>query len=303
MNIIVCCNSDSLAFPTIIQLEQQGLLSYVCVPHKSYALFASTLKQLIPQEKIVAVHYMSLQDQLTSLASQSACLLTITFPWYLTEETCQQFELGTYNIHFSLLPKYAGKDPLYWQLAEQEKKTGFTIHQITQEIDGGPILFQKESQLIPGEHYGLLAQRLGQFLASSCSEWVPMLQKPAPERSITPDRTHWESPGAEELTINWSDQTAEEIQVLVAAANPKYGGATCQLNGEEIRILEVLLVQLDEINSWTPGTVVYADETHGIVVKCKNGTYLRIMIVQSTMGYTSGVKLFQLGIRQGLKLI
>ena len=47
------------------------------------------------------------------------------------------------NIHPSLLPKYKGAQPVFWALYNDEEKAGFSIHEVTEEIDGGNIYYQE----------------------------------------------------------------------------------------------------------------------------------------------------------------
>lgn len=47
------------------------------------------------------------------------------------------------NIHPSLLPKYRGPDPIFWQLKKGETRTGVSLHLLTEEFDTGPIVMQK----------------------------------------------------------------------------------------------------------------------------------------------------------------
>jgi methionyl-tRNA formyltransferase len=57
----------------------------------------------------------------------------------------QEFEiprLGAINLHPSLLPKYRGPLPYFWQSYEMDLDGGITIHQIDQGIDTGDILIQ-----------------------------------------------------------------------------------------------------------------------------------------------------------------
>lgn len=56
---------------------------------------------------------------------------------------------GTINLHYSLLPSYRGPTPLEWQIHFQEKTFGLTIHQLTKQIDKGPILYQQEFKMPP----------------------------------------------------------------------------------------------------------------------------------------------------------
>lgn len=46
------------------------------------------------------------------------------------------------NIHPSLLPQYRGPTPTFWMLYHGERETGVTFHEMTPEIDQGPILSQ-----------------------------------------------------------------------------------------------------------------------------------------------------------------
>lgn len=52
--------------------------------------------------------------------------------------------IGALNIHPALLPAYRGLSPVFWALANGEKKTGITIHWIDEKIDSGKIISQKE---------------------------------------------------------------------------------------------------------------------------------------------------------------
>ena len=52
--------------------------------------------------------------------------------------------LGCINVHPSLLPKYRGPDPCYWVLHNREPVSGVTVHFITEKIDAGDIISQRE---------------------------------------------------------------------------------------------------------------------------------------------------------------
>ncbi|BFM10362.1 hypothetical protein R50072_05150 [Simiduia litorea] len=56
-------------------------------------------------------------------------------------------KIASINIHPSLLPAYRGGSPLPWQVIEQERITGATVHLLNSKIDQGPILGQVESKL------------------------------------------------------------------------------------------------------------------------------------------------------------
>ncbi len=69
------------------------------------------------------------------------------------------------NIHPSLLPKYGGKG--MWGLhvheaviAAKEKETGITVHFVTEDLDGGEIIFQAPCRVLPNDTPEVLAARV-----------------------------------------------------------------------------------------------------------------------------------------------
>lgn len=55
------------------------------------------------------------------------------------------------NLHPSLLPKFPGLDGIGQALRAGEKVTGCTVHYVTTDVDGGPIIAQSEVPIVPGE--------------------------------------------------------------------------------------------------------------------------------------------------------
>ncbi len=50
---------------------------------------------------------------------------------------------GCVNIHSSLLPKYQGMMPVYWQMRDGLDEIGITIHKMIEKLDSGDILMQR----------------------------------------------------------------------------------------------------------------------------------------------------------------
>jgi methionyl-tRNA formyltransferase len=69
-------------------------------------------------------------------------------------------ELGTFNLHASLLPDYRGAAPINWALMNGETKTGATTFFIDEKIDTGAIILQDELPISPNEDAGTLHDRL-----------------------------------------------------------------------------------------------------------------------------------------------
>ncbi len=64
------------------------------------------------------------------------------------------------NIHPSLLPKYKGKDAIKQALESEDTMTGCTVHYVTAELDGGPILGQVKVPICLGDDIESLRERV-----------------------------------------------------------------------------------------------------------------------------------------------
>lgn len=83
----------------------------------------------------------------------------------LKEEFVDAFEGRILNIHPSLLPAYGG--PGMWGhnvheavLAAGEKESGVTVHIVTNEVDGGPIVLQETVPVLEGDTPATLEARI-----------------------------------------------------------------------------------------------------------------------------------------------
>ena len=64
------------------------------------------------------------------------------------------------NIHPSLLPAYPGTDTHARALADGAARHGCTVHFVTAEVDGGPIVAQAEVSVLPDDDAEALAARV-----------------------------------------------------------------------------------------------------------------------------------------------
>ena len=72
------------------------------------------------------------------------CVFVLTFPWKIPEELFNLAPKGFINFHYALFPKYKGADPIFWQIKNNEKEGGLTIHIMNSELDEGPIILHEK---------------------------------------------------------------------------------------------------------------------------------------------------------------
>jgi phosphoribosylglycinamide formyltransferase-1 len=63
----------------------------------------------------------------------------------------EAFPQGIINLHPSLLPSFPGLDAIGQAWRRGVKITGCTVHRVTSEVDGGPIVDQAAVQIAPGD--------------------------------------------------------------------------------------------------------------------------------------------------------
>lgn len=81
----------------------------------------------------------------------------------LSKLFCDQFGQNTYNVHPSLLPKYAGmKDmDIHAAVVENEDRySGCTIHKVTEETDAGDIVVQRKVPITPQDTPEMIKEKV-----------------------------------------------------------------------------------------------------------------------------------------------
>ncbi|HTI60167.1 formyltransferase family protein [Mucilaginibacter sp.] len=311
MKIAVICNSDSLAFPAISSLISQGWLAGAGIlARSSNVLLSPLLGMAIPKQNIAQFTKEAWQSEMQNWLQTIApdMVWVFGFPWLIPSSILAIPEGGFLNFHFGNLPRYKGADPIFWQLKNGEEKAALVVHRMTPVIDDGPILMMEELRTIKGENYGLFCQRLGFMAAGLVQPLVDNYLNKSFRELDKPgggEAACFKKPGYKTLKINWDEQSADEIEYLVNASNPKYDGASTYLRNAEIRILETSPAEIQLENNFRPdpGTIVYADAVYGLIVACRGSRFLKINVVHTQEGYFSGSKLFSMGVQAGEKFI
>jgi len=303
---IIIFTSSSLFVKTVSGLTSHCEIAGIVIPEDfNYDLtgtidYAETNK--IP---LLRVNKTDLQN-LGNLASwmsglHASAALVMTFPFKIPEHILTIPEKGIFNVHFSKLPAYKGSAPLFWQLKNGEPQSCLTVHQMTAQLDEGPVVFSQDMPLMAGENYGIAKARLTHLLTQNLGKITQAIATNQQHQSTeTAEESFFTSPELDDLTIKWNQQTAQEIENLVNAANPLYNGAITSMNGQQFRILEVSLVTGEFTPGTTlPGTVFHVDPHHGPMVLTTDQKLLLINIIETPEGVFSGKKICAMGLKAG----
>lgn len=94
------------------------------------------------------------------LAARPDILCLAGFMRILTPDFVGRFAGRMLNIHPSLLPKYPGLHTHARALAAGDAEAGCTVHEVTADLDAGPILGQARVPVQPGDTPETLAARV-----------------------------------------------------------------------------------------------------------------------------------------------
>ena len=94
------------------------------------------------------------------LAARPDILCLAGFMRVLTPAFVARFKGRMLNIHPSLLPKYPGLHTQARALAAGDAEAGCTVHEVTADLDAGPILGQARVPVLPGDDAASLSRRV-----------------------------------------------------------------------------------------------------------------------------------------------
>jgi len=103
--------------------------------------YVNSLKELCIKKKIP---YSLKKINKENLPFTPNIICSIYYRYFISNDIINIVKGKIFNLHPSLLPYYKGCSSITWAMINGEEKTGFTYHYITENIDGGNIILQKE---------------------------------------------------------------------------------------------------------------------------------------------------------------
>lgn len=150
----------------ILQNNKHDVVGVITAPDKpagrGQKIKFSAVKEYALDKGLKLLQPTNLKNEefLTELKSLNANLQIVVAFRMLPAVVWQMPELGTFNLHASLLPKYRGAAPINWAIINGETKTGVTTFFIDDKIDTGAMILSKEIDIKPNESAGELHDKL-----------------------------------------------------------------------------------------------------------------------------------------------
>jgi len=201
-------------------------------------------------------------------------MVVVAYGQILKKPILELPEMGCWNVHGSLLPKYRGASPIAAAIRDRQKRTGVTIMQMNEGLDTGDMLGKIATRIRPTETTGLLHDRLAGKAAPLLLELLEKAKKGklrstrqnSVEASVAPRMKK------EDGKIDWN-KSPEEIEAHIRAMQPWPGAYTWIPDGQDQKMLKVFSVILSRRAKGKPGEIVDVN-SHGILVAAKKGGVL-----------------------------
>jgi methionyl-tRNA formyltransferase len=208
---------------------------------------------------------------------------------------------GTIQYHPSLLPRHRGPSSINWPIIWGETKTGLTIFWPDNGLDTGPILLQKEVEILDTDTLGsLYFDRLYPLGVTAMLEAVDLVRAgQAPK--IVQDDTQATYEGwckAENVPIDWH-KPLQEVWNLIRGADPQPGAWTTH-EGASVQIYDAK--KHAGTTTGRPGEVTAVSEASFTVVAA--GGQIEVLRVRAAGGQKISAAAFarSVGLRPGVQL-
>ncbi|WP_298533451.1 methionyl-tRNA formyltransferase [uncultured Algibacter sp.] len=240
---IVFMGTPDFAVATLKTLvdNQYNIVGVITAPDKPAGrgrkLNESAVKKYAKSQDLKILQPNNLKDEefLGELKGLNANLQIVVAFRMLPKLVWQMPELGTFNLHASLLPNYRGAAPINWAIINGETKTGVSTFFIDEKIDTGDMILQKEINIDPNENAGRLHDKLMDLGSELVLTTVASIDngtvKTLPQKETENIKTAYKL-NKENCKIDWN-APIENIHNHIRGLSP-YPAAWCTLiNGKQ----------------------------------------------------------------------
>ncbi|MCR4398538.1 MAG: methionyl-tRNA formyltransferase, partial [Firmicutes bacterium] len=222
-------------------------------------------------------------------------VVVVAFGRVLPREVLEIPEYGCINVHASLLPRYRGAAPINRAVMNGETVTGVTTMYLSERLDAGDVILQRQVPVSPGDDAGSLEEKLKvegaellvQTLRLIGSGSAPRIPQDESRATYAPMLT------LKDEVIDWN-RTPEEVSNQVRGMSPRPGAHTVR-GGSKIKVFRCTPVT-GVSPGGSPGEVLRADERSGLIVAVSGGA-VRIEEVQAEGGKRMPITDFLRGAR------
>jgi methionyl-tRNA formyltransferase len=195
---IVYMGTPDFAVESLRQLVEGGynVVGVITMPDKPMGRHGSVLqpspvKQYAVEKGLRVLQPVNLKDEafVEELRSLKADLQIVVAFRMLPEVVWNMPQMGTFNLHASLLPQYRGAAPINWAIINGDTETGITTFFLKHEIDTGEVIQQVRVPIADEDNVEVIHDKLmmlgGRLVAETVDAILAGEVKPIPQEEMT----------------------------------------------------------------------------------------------------------------------
>lgn len=244
---IIYMGTPEFAVPSLQILVENNynVVAVITAPDKpkgrGQKLATSPVKDYAVSQDIPVLQPTNLKkpEFIEELKSYQANLQIVVAFRMLPEVVWDMPEIGTFNLHGSLLPQYRGAAPINWAIMNGEKKTGVTTFFLKHEIDTGNVIFQEEETIEDDDTVGDLYLRLmekGAQLVLKTVKAIAADDYPQLPQNENQEIKHAPKIFKETCQIDWA-KSSQEVYDFIRGLSP-YPAAWTKLKDTQFKIFK-----------------------------------------------------------------
>ncbi|EAY29765.1 methionyl-tRNA formyltransferase [Microscilla marina] len=138
---------NNIKIHTVFTIPQEFKISYSSSKVKNYNY--ANLQEIAQEHNVNTIEIESTKDNRISdhydyIKEMEPDLILVMGWYYMVPEKIRNLaKYGTWGIHASMLPDYAGGAPLVWAIINGEEETGVSLFKLDNGVDDGDLIRQK----------------------------------------------------------------------------------------------------------------------------------------------------------------
>lgn len=239
------------------------------------AVKSAALKHQLP---ILQPEKLKDENFLEQLRAYRADLFVVVAFRMLPEVVWNMPEMGTINLHASLLPKYRGAAPINWAIINGETETGVTTFRLKQEIDTGNILFAEREPIHPtddaGSLYGRLMYKGAQLVVKTVDAIAAGAAVEVPQPIVNEALPIAPKLFKETCELNFSKELIQCLNTIRGLS--PYPAAWCKIHGRTFKIFKAAVSGRKHV---AKVGAIETDQKTTLEIRCQDG-WIRIAELQ-----------------------
>lgn len=179
MHSFVFIGSSTYGLPALDLIIKQGFVPKLVVSQPDKPAGRKQILRPTPVSEYAKKYALNLltpesinaQEVVNTIASHEPdIIITASYGGYIGKQIRKLASRRVINLHPSLLPKYRGASPIQSVLLNGESITGTSIYRLISELDAGPIIAQRSLEILPGDNFSSLQEKLSNQAAEMLLE-------------------------------------------------------------------------------------------------------------------------------------